>query len=1185
MGGVRVGGRFAFIVAFGLGVLGLGSPPAGALEAFDGRLQLHGFYENQTRVMARNFRATDDWDLTQWYQVLNLEMELDIAPDGWGPFDLVSAYARVEVRYDCVYSRGCWMFPGANAFGDRAQKLPKRLIDARRDGWTDNQFTGDVRKRAGIPVTGLDGKFGIPFDGPPIGLDANGRFRPLPRGLPRNPAKIWNVSGVDTLFGQEGADGLEDTEDDPAKFILSDFFDFEFGMRKVRGSSNGVGTQVLGPWLPKNFVDPIAALAGKPNPFRAGDFNPIIPALNTGSISTGTPLFELFGRLGTCGEAKEFLEGGGVIPGSGGGFFDFDPDDPQCFGSGERPFRPAPQLAAQKNPPDQQFAQGIYYPNSRLAALIRDNRLHNEDQNFREKELQWNRGASQQQTKELKEFYFDIELLDSSLWLRLGRQSIVWGKTELFRTTDQFNPQDLALATLPSLEESRISLWAARAVYSLWSVGPLEDVRVELAANIDTFQGADFGQCGEPYTVNAACNIRAGMFAHGISGFGLAGVTRPPDPWEDVKGLEVGFRMEFRWSRFSFAITDFYGYDDFPYVNQIFRYSRNVDPFTGRPRRNESTLPCDPDGVYTANDIRGCLNGGTDALTNHHANQQIFAFVCSTTIGFAADLDPTVCAQSVFNSQAPASPLPINIASALGTIMTGDESGAFIASNLLSALVPPALAGLLGQPDLPFVDLGFIDRDGDGLGSDDNPANTFFTFAFLDAHLSPEQRALLGCGPFWDQSAGDACETQGIDLLNLEASALTSAWITQPGVRGSNYLQLSGPAAGTQAYVAEWGRFYCQRFVKGRGIVVLPGCRAPGESGFSFAIDGDPSTIVATETRTGGPTGSLIDPTTGLALDCPADGPGVDTGWCDTGNPFTGEPWHSSMDAFSWNFQMLLVLFSAIGLDTPDDALIVTAFDPRTPLALDKCSFAAPQFCSNVSALLSVMGRRRNSTLAGGNSNFGRHDFTWHGGSSNRLKWNKRNVLGFSADFAEDYTKTNWSIETTWIHDIVVADNDSLDGTGEVDNYNLTVSMDRPTFINFLNQNRTFFINTQWFFRYIDGFEESMPMNGPFNVLATLTMFTGFYQDRLNPSLTLVYDFMSESGAVLPSINYRFTESFLVEFGMALFYGKWQSTRMPLNPVSLGEQVGSGAYRDFSERGLGVVRDRDEVFVRLRKTF
>ncbi len=95
------------------------------------------------------------------------------------------------------------------------------------------------------------------------------------------------------------------------------------------------------------------------------------------------------------------------------------------------------------------------------------------------RELMWNRGASQDE-KEFKEGYLDIELLDSRLWIRGGKQNIVWGKTELFRTTDQFNPVDLALATLPSLEESRIALWALRGVYSFYDVGPLEDVRLEV---------------------------------------------------------------------------------------------------------------------------------------------------------------------------------------------------------------------------------------------------------------------------------------------------------------------------------------------------------------------------------------------------------------------------------------------------------------------------------------------------------------------------------------------------------------------------------------------------------------------------------------------------------------------------------------------------------------------------------
>lgn len=1127
MGGVHTSGRYFGFLLLLFGAL-LATPSADAVEALDGRIQLHGFYENQTRVLSRNFDGNDDFDLSQWYQVVNLEFEFDVAPDGFGPFSIISAYARLEARYDCVWDRACHIFPNVNTFGDRARHLPKRLIDARRSGSVDNSFNGHVRKRAGVPREFLGLIYANPPKGPVIGNQ-------------RRPLDIFNVPGIDTLFGIAGPNGVLEPlgspgSDDPAPYVLERFLDFQFAARKVRGNAFGNGTQTLGPWLPKNFVDPIGALADRANPFNANDPNPVV--------------------LG---------------PGGVGGL--------------ALPYGPAPTIQAGRTPVvDQQFARGIYYPNSGLRECIQNDCLDNHDQNFREAELKWNRGASQQQTHFLKEAYVDIELFDSALWLRLGKQSIVWGKTELFRTTDQFNPQDVALATLPSLEESRIALWAARAVWSLWQVGPLEDVRLEVAANLDTFQGADFGQCGEPYTVNAACNIRAGLFAHGISGFGLAGVTKPPDPWQDIKGLEVGFRAEFRYGAFSFAITDFWGYDDFPFVDQLFRYERNVDPFTGRPRRNKSREPCDPDGIYTANDTRGCLSPGIDALQNHHANQQLFAFICSTSIGFTT-LDLTVCAQSVFNSQALplAAPGTPTIANIISSVLTGDAAGVAFGGIVLGTLLAGTGVAPPTNNNLPFVNTGFADRTGNGLA--DDPLNTgppTGGLPSLDQHLSREQRALLGCGPLYGQPTDPfACHNFGIDLRNTEASMLTSAWITQPN-SGTSYLDLvrtGRPAPGTVPYVAENGRFWCQQWRNGLGTTVLPGCRAPGEAGFSFAIDGGPALIGNHEAFGAATIYSCA--ALGAAADAGGGGGGAG-GFCGRGNPFTGEEFYSVMDAFSWNFQMLLVVFTLIGADDLTD---IDTFNPLNPVAEDKCSWVATHFCSNVSALISVMGRRRNSIEAGGNSRFGRNDFVWHGGTSNRLKHQKRNVLGFSMDFAEDITKTNWSVESTWFHNVIVANNDALDGVTEVDTYNMTVSVDRPTFVNFLNANRTVFINSQWFFQYTDGFQESMPRNGPFNVLATLTAFTGFYQDRLNPSITAIYDFMSESGGVLPSISYRFSESFSVEFGMAFFYGKWQSTRMALNPVSLGDQVGSGAYRDFSERGLALVRDRDEAYVRLRKTF
>jgi len=75
--------------------LGVGSSRSEALEFFDGRIQAHGFAEMQIRVLDEQF--DDNLDLSQWYNVLNLEVEADILPDGWGPIDLLRAYVPTEI--------------------------------------------------------------------------------------------------------------------------------------------------------------------------------------------------------------------------------------------------------------------------------------------------------------------------------------------------------------------------------------------------------------------------------------------------------------------------------------------------------------------------------------------------------------------------------------------------------------------------------------------------------------------------------------------------------------------------------------------------------------------------------------------------------------------------------------------------------------------------------------------------------------------------------------------------------------------------------------------------------------------------------------------------------------------------------------------------------------------------------
>ena len=154
-------------------------------------------------------------------------------------------------------------------------------------------------------------------------------------------------------------------------------------------------------------------------------------------------------------------------------------------------------------------------------------------------------------------------------------------------------------------------------------------MRLELAVNFDEFEPTDLGRCGEPYAPLArlrAC--RPASSAHGYLGVGLAGEERPPDPWDEPTGIEVGARIEFRWDRFSFAITDFYGYDDFAVRSSSSTLRAERRPGHGPAARHVRAAAATPE------------HGARPSSTG---NRQLFEMLaCDASLGFgiaAAALD------------------------------------------------------------------------------------------------------------------------------------------------------------------------------------------------------------------------------------------------------------------------------------------------------------------------------------------------------------------------------------------------------------------------------------------------------------------------------------------------------------------------------------------------------------------
>ena len=132
------------------------------------------------------------------------------------------------------------------------------------------------------------------------------------------------------------------------------------------------------------------------------------------------------------------------------------------------------------------------------------------------------------------------------LFLRIGRQNLSWGETDVFRLLDQINPLDASFGGfLVPLDERRVPLDMLRMVYGLGSRGPFSEIDLEGYVAMDD-KVADPVPSGSPWaTPNPP----------GLNGF----VKRPAKNFTDARG---GGRIIGVLGDFTLSLAHFYTYLD-----------------------------------------------------------------------------------------------------------------------------------------------------------------------------------------------------------------------------------------------------------------------------------------------------------------------------------------------------------------------------------------------------------------------------------------------------------------------------------------------------------------------------------------------------------------------------------------------------------------------------------------------
>jgi hypothetical protein len=117
------------------------------------------------------------------------------------------------------------------------------------------------------------------------------------------------------------------------------------------------------------------------------------------------------------------------------------------------------------------------------------------------------------------------------LFLKVGKQQVVWGRTDLFRVLDVINPVDYSRNNIyDELSDIRIPMWIAQGEYRMGASESMQDRNIQIVWNFDQFRANNLGQCGTPNVIlDAGCFFRgmANLWDNGgtVSNFGAGGLA------------------------------------------------------------------------------------------------------------------------------------------------------------------------------------------------------------------------------------------------------------------------------------------------------------------------------------------------------------------------------------------------------------------------------------------------------------------------------------------------------------------------------------------------------------------------------------------------------------------------------------------------------------------------------------
>lgn len=100
----------------------------------------------------------------------------------------------------------------------------------------------------------------------------------------------------------------------------------------------------------------------------------------------------------------------------------------------------------------------------------------------------------------------------TGFFTKIGKQQVVWGRTDLFRVLDVINPMDYSRNNIfDEMQDIRIPMWIAQAEWRLGASELMQERNLQLVWNFDKFRPSNLGQGGTPNSILDAGNMFRGF--------------------------------------------------------------------------------------------------------------------------------------------------------------------------------------------------------------------------------------------------------------------------------------------------------------------------------------------------------------------------------------------------------------------------------------------------------------------------------------------------------------------------------------------------------------------------------------------------------------------------------------------------------------------------------------------------